>query len=103
MIIHEIIYYIGLVLLLGGFIANIVFLYLIKKYEKKYTSLIDILKKNWIQLGSSTLAFTVGLVLLNVAFYIDPYTSTFLEEANIVIKNQLSNKWKKKETQQQLI
>ena len=44
MIIHEIIYYIGLVLLLGGFIANIVFLYLIKKYEKKYTSLIDILK-----------------------------------------------------------
>lgn len=87
MIIHEIIYYIGLVLLLGGFIANIVFLYLIKKYEKKYTSLIDILKKNWIQLGSSTLAFTVGLVLLNVAFYIDPYTSTFLEEANIVIKN----------------
>ena len=87
MIAHEVIYYIGLVLLLGGLIANFVFLYLIKRKEKNYSSLKDILKKNYLKLGASTLVFTLGLVFLNIAFYINPYTSTFLEEANITIKN----------------
>lgn len=85
MIAHEIVYYLGLILLLGGIIANIVFLYLAKKNEEKYDSFISMIKKNLVQVISSTGVFVIGFILLNVAFYIDPYTASYLKEAGISI------------------
>lgn len=86
MIGYEITYYIGLVLTFGGLITSIVFLYFIKKNESKYESFIDLIKKNLIKLGIPTLAFILGFVLLNLAFYLDPNTSIYLETNNITIK-----------------
>ncbi len=85
MIVHEVLYYLGLILILGGFITNIVFLYQIKKHEEKYDSFVSIIKKNLVKVIPSSCAFAVGIILITVAFYIDPYTVDYLKETGISV------------------
>ncbi len=85
-VIYNIIYYIGLILLIGGLASSIVFLYKIKKKEEKYNKFKDLIKDNKLVLGLPPLAFLIGFILLNLAFYLDPNTSLYLKNAEIVVK-----------------
>ncbi len=83
---YNIVYYIGLILLLGGLISQIVFLCKIKKNEERYNSFKELIKVNKFKFILPLLSFIIGFISLNVAFFIDPNTGIYLKEAGIEIK-----------------
>ncbi len=85
-VIYNIIYYIGLILLVAGLTFSIVFLYKIKKNENKYSNFKELIKINKLKLLLPPLGFLLGFIFLNLAFYLDPNTSLYLSKDNIEIK-----------------
>ena len=83
---YNIVYYIGLVLLLGGLISQIVFLFKIKKEEERYQTFKELIKANRLKFILPFLAFAIGFLSLNVAFYLDPNTGTYLAAKSIEVK-----------------
>jgi len=83
MTLHLIVYYIGLILGVGGFISLPIFLYKLKKKEDDFTNLKDFfLSKKWYLIGS-IVAFILGFNLLNGAFFLNPNNLAYLEKEGI--------------------
>lgn len=83
--IHDVIYYLGLILCLGGIVLASYFINRVNS-KKKTLVLQDNLKKYGLFGILGSITFLVGFILLNVAFYIDEATIAHLNELQISVK-----------------
>lgn len=85
-VLNEIIYYIGLIGLVGGLISYIVMLAKKIKTSEESNSLKEFILKNKIEFGVPALSFLVGFILLNIAFFTNSYNRNYLSNNSIDIK-----------------
>lgn len=85
-VLYNIVYYIGLILLVGGLISQIVFLYKIKQNESKFNTIKELIILNKLKFILPLLSFLIGFILLNIAFYICPSSLSYFENNSITVK-----------------
>lgn len=82
------IYYLGIILFLGGIIFPIVFLIKVYKKRTEFDSFKSFVKKYKVQFLLPCLIFILGLILLNISYYTSSNTKEYLTENNLTVSVQ---------------
>lgn len=85
---NDFIYYLGIILLIGGLATFITFLCKVYKKRKDFSSFKEFNLKYKYFFIFTPLSFLIGLILLNISFYNSTFTISYLENNSISVSIQ---------------